>query len=127
MATEMVGHRLVPLEQDKNLGGALCGWHRPRPPNAPKALKEWPLGCEASIGSRGRPTARSKLLERPWDRCSRARPCGIQARSSSAFTIRLSATCRYDVSMSSATSAQSTGATVKSSASHPPGPKYGGT
>lgn len=67
MATEMVGHRLVPLEQDKNLGGALCGWHRPRPPNAPKALKEWPLGCEASIGSRGRPTARSKLLERPWD------------------------------------------------------------
>jgi hypothetical protein len=32
MAAEMIGHRLVPLEQDEDLGGALCGWHRSSPP-----------------------------------------------------------------------------------------------
>ena len=41
--------------------------------------------------------------------------------------MRLMAIWRYEPSMSSATSSQSTLAAVKSSASHPPGPKYGGT
>jgi hypothetical protein len=98
----------------------------PRPPNTLKALKEWRLGCEASIGQAppdpGVDAAREALRS-----VAGARPCGIQARSSSAFTIRFRATCRYDVSTSSATSAQSTGAAEKSSANHPPGPKYGGS
>jgi hypothetical protein len=122
VATKMIGHRLVRLEQDENLGGAFCGWHRPRPPNPPIALKEWPLGCEASIGPPGRPSpGQSGSTSR--ERGSAAGECAIQLRWSSAFTIRWSATCRYEVSTSSATSAQSTGATVKSSANQPPGPK----
>jgi hypothetical protein len=44
MDTEMIGYRLIRLEHDENLGGALCGWHRLLPPNPPNAHKEWPLG-----------------------------------------------------------------------------------
>ena len=43
MDPEMVGYCLIRPQQDKNLGGALCGWHRPLPPNPPNALKEWRL------------------------------------------------------------------------------------
>jgi hypothetical protein len=63
MAAEIIGYWLIPPQQDKNLGGALCGWHRPLPPNPPDAHKEWPAGREASIGPRGRGTFRSTWKE----------------------------------------------------------------
>jgi hypothetical protein len=99
---------------------------RPRPPNTPKALKEWRPGCEASIGHGG-PQPGAGGAREALRSVAELAPCWTQGRSSSAFTIRLRATCRYDVSTSSATSAQSTAAAEKSSANHPPGPKYGGT
>jgi hypothetical protein len=97
------------------------------PPNTPKAIKEWRLGCEASIGQRAGPDPAADAARDVLRPVAEGTPVGIQARSSSAFTIRFRATCRYDVSTSSATSDQSTGAAEKSSANHPPGPKYGGT
>ncbi len=52
---------------------------------------------------------------------------GGQLRSSRVRSIRFNATCRYEPSSSSATSPQSTSAAVRSSASHPYAPWYGGT
>ena len=50
------------------------------------------------------------------------------SRSSSALSMRLRATWRYELSMRSATSPQSTRFRApRSNASHPPGPKYAGT
>jgi hypothetical protein len=54
MAAEMIGHRLVPLEQNKDLGGALCGWHRASPPE----YAESPQRMASGVWTVNRPPGR---------------------------------------------------------------------
>src|SRR5690606_34913918 len=69
-------------------------------------------------------TAHRRDATQPVAVASPARqPWAASPPASSAVSIRLSATWRYEPSTSSATSDQSTGAASNSSSSHPPGPK----